>query len=306
MMATWTGLDAQVSGYTYPFTGDGGFIYYNNMMTEPWYKTTWAGTHNSYSNNNEPDRPRNFQYDYKIKDYMKDVYGSTVAWLMGLFAKKASKEDASSLNQYLSIKQQLEAGIRFMKLDLIPLYSPNSIDMGRLAYLNNPGTYFIHGDNVVGMAEILPTLEEVAEWIEDNPHEVIIWDIDFVQDKGGFNIKWDKWNGIEYPKGVEILIDNFDPNEADHYKGWKDFADAMKTVGIWDNVAFNHVFETDNHSSTGDMSNAWDNANVDDNWPSLTSMINSGQTIVMMPDFIENKKYNPPIHWIVDLHNIRL
>ncbi|MEM9824062.1 MAG: hypothetical protein AAF985_23455, partial [Bacteroidota bacterium] len=187
--------EAQVS-YNYPFEGDGGFIYYENMMNKPWYQSTWPGTHNSYSNNGEPSIINHFVYDYKVKHYVEEVYGWAAKKLMVEIFHDAANEDASSLNQYLSMEDQLKGGIRFMKLDIVPLYEANGIDIELMGGNYSPDTYFIHGDNVVGMAKIKESLQKIADWLGNNAHEILIWDIDILQDKGAIQLsEWKKWNG---------------------------------------------------------------------------------------------------------------
>lgn len=92
---TYSGQCVECEGQSddYVFSDAGGFIMTCGMLKKQFYEIVWAGTHNSFANNDEPDVRTNYVYNY-----------------LGQISTK---------NQDDNIQFQIESGVRLIGLDLI-------------------------------------------------------------------------------------------------------------------------------------------------------------------------------------------
>ncbi|WP_222931559.1 LamG-like jellyroll fold domain-containing protein [Xanthovirga aplysinae] len=131
---------------TYPCYGAGGVLYTEEMLEKKWYEILWPGTHNSYANDDDAVKAKQFKYDENYPELTTE-------------------------NQWSSIEKQLNHGVRSLTMDIAT----------RDDYVK-----FCHGGCDFGKVKE-NVLKDISQFLEDNPHDVVIMHVDFVR---GRNIFW--------------------------------------------------------------------------------------------------------------------
>ena len=328
----------------------GGFITTKGMDAKPFYEITWPGTHNSHANNREGGLVKNYNYDYSLNNYVTNQYGLNVKSTASEINSEINKfnsvlekfnnnigkvpkairpgkiplvptldvsglgldTDVSTLNQDLSVKQQLEAGIRFLSLDLIQEESTGT-------------TFLAHGSTDLGKSKIYPMLLDIKNYMAANPNEVVIISIDLLENKkidvateveiikkGLDKIKsaakknWrdyilKPWRLVNLAKNIVDAVKdisgaykrlstefnemgaNTDPSEANKIVMMTQFYNAAVSSGLW-----NYVAQPTEMTPVGKtaLQNMKPN---DNNWGTIGSMKSSGRRLVLLPDYSESK-----------------
>ncbi len=142
----------------------GGFIITEGMLDKRINEITLPGTHNSFANNKEDRRWPASLY------YFSDL----------------------SQNHYLKIEEQLDAGIRYIELDI-----NNFLDL-------------VHGTAIAGHAYLDNVLVDIKNWVESHPSQVVIVRVSNLNGGLSANDSYHRINGRLENTGLWEYLYNWD------------------------------------------------------------------------------------------------
>lgn len=305
------------------------------MRDKKFFEITWPGTHNSNSNNREGGTEKKYNYDYTARNMIQDIYKvDIVARLKAINSaintvnKQISNlrkidinlkkidtlptdsfnSDVSTLNQELSVEEQLNNGIRFLSLDLLKRENNNTV-------------YFSHGSTDLGRSQLRPLLGSIRNFLQERHGQILIVGFDMLVDKrlsieNDLNVlakapnvfknaaqnltefKFEKAyktiknmifqvkNALNHIQSeLDEMKVNTDPSNTEKYEVMKQFYQACKQVGLWKFVEQGDALNPEINKSIFAMQSAFD----DNAWRSLREMQKSNKRLIFLMDFINTK-----------------
>ncbi|XP_033118202.1 PI-PLC X domain-containing protein 3-like [Anneissia japonica] len=206
-----------------------------DLCCQPLKNIAIPGTHNT------------FTYSLKADSPVSPGTPDTIRNLVTVFGKPASKVILKwSITQSLTIKEQLEYGIRYF-------------DLRVATCKKHPGLYFIHG--LYGCS-VESGLAEIAEWLDAHPKEVVFLDFNHLYDM----------QPQDHQKLFEILKETFGNKLCP-------IIDTEETAlnVLWENGWNVLVFYHNSYRQREDINTLWPGSHIPAPWPNTpepTKMVN--------------------------------